>query len=152
MQYDASPDERFEHRLSEPRPPGFHAMRNLWAPVSRVLRGPMMRLLDVGAALEMRERWGPSAPLRFGLEIEDAVVPENNGRFRVDFDGSRVSMARGDAHPLLSLPVAVLAQIFTGELHIGETVQAGLARSSDDMSAVDALFRVDRCFRLLDEF
>jgi predicted acetyltransferase len=152
VQYDAAPDELFEHRLSEPRPPGFHVVRNLWAPVARSIRGPMLRLLDVPRALEMREQWGPAAPLRFGLQLDDPIVPGNSGEFVVDFDGARVRVERGSSHPRLTLPVAVLAQLFAGELQVRQALSLGRAHSTDDTSAIDTLFRVDRCFRLLDEF
>src|SRR5690606_10898299 len=41
IQYEASPDEHFAHRLIEPRAPGYHLARYLWAPVGRIIRGPM---------------------------------------------------------------------------------------------------------------
>jgi predicted acetyltransferase len=152
IQYDASPDERFSHRLTEPRPPGFHLTRNAWAPVARVIRGPMLRILDVKSALEARLRWGPAAPLRFGLEVRDAQVPENDGSFVIDFDGGAAAVARGSARPLLRLSAAVLAQVFAGELRVTEALMLGLAEAEGDVGTVDGLLRVDRCFRLLDEF
>jgi predicted acetyltransferase len=152
VQYDASPDELFEHRLSEPRPPGFHLTRNLWAPTARLIRGPMLRLLDVPQALQLRERWGPAAPLRFGIEVSDPLVADNDGAFEVDFDGSRVTVKRGGVRPLLRLPVAVLAQVFAGELRVRHALTLGRASADGDVSTIDTLFRTDRCFRLLDEF
>jgi predicted N-acetyltransferase YhbS len=151
VQYDASPDELFEHRLSEPRPPGFHLTRNLWAPTARLIRGPMLRLLDVGRALELRERWGPTAPLRFGLDVTDPLAPDQPP-LHADFDGSRVHVKRGTARPCLRAPLAVMSQIFAGELRVHQAVALGRAAGDGDLSSIDALFRVDRCFRLLDEF
>jgi predicted acetyltransferase len=152
IHYEASPDERFAHRLSEPRTPGFHPARYLWAPVARIIRGPMMRILDVRHALEKRVRWGPAAPMRFGLHLLDELVPENEGPFEVEYDGGRAAVKRGAVRPLLRLPVATFAQVFAGELSVREALNIGLAECDGDASAVDALFRVDRCFRLLDEF
>lgn len=153
IHYDATPDERLAHRLTEPRTPGFHPARYLWAPVARVIRGPMLRVLDVRAALTKRMRWGQSAPVRFGLHVLDDVLPENEGPFDVDYDGAHVSLAPGSsAGPLLRLPIATLAQVFAGELTVVEALRLGLAEADGDASAIDALFRVDRCFRLLDEF
>lgn len=153
IHHDATPDERFAHRLSDPRIPGFQPARYLWAPVARVIRGPMLRVLDVRAALAKRVRWGPSAPVRFGLHVLDELVPENEGPFDVDYDGARVGIARGStARPLLRLPVTTLAQVFAGELTVAEALRLGLAEAEGDASAIDALFRVDQCFRLLDEF
>jgi predicted acetyltransferase len=152
VQYDAAPDELFEHRLTEPRPPGFHYTRNLWAPTARLIRGPMLRLLDVGRALEMRERWGSAEPLRFGLEVIDPLIPANEGPLQIDFDGRRAHVRPGSAQPLLRLPASVLAQIFAGELSVTQAVSLGRATAEGDVSSIDALFRADRCFRLLDEF
>jgi predicted acetyltransferase len=153
VHYEASPDERFLHRLSDPRVPGHHPARYLWAPVARVIRGPMLRLLDVRAALERRSRWAPVAPLRFTLEVVDEIVPDNDGTWSVDFDGRRARAERGAAvRPLLRLPVTTLAQVFAGETTVTEALTLGLAEADGDVSAIDALFRVTSCFRLLDEF
>src|SRR5690606_31653759 len=56
--YDATPDEHFALRLTDPRPPGYRGARRLWATVARVIRGPMLRILHVPAAIEKRRRWG----------------------------------------------------------------------------------------------
>jgi predicted acetyltransferase len=152
VHYDASPDEKFEHRLLDPRTVGYSLHRLAWAPVARSVRGPMMRLLDVAGALQQRVHWGPARPMSFGLEVRDAIVPENDGSLVVDFDGDRASVRRGSARPLLRLPVAVLAQVHAGELGIKDALALGLAEHDGDVAAVDALFRSDRCFRLMDEF
>ena len=151
--YDASPDENFAHRLADPRPPGYRSARHLWAPVHRSIRGPMLRVLDVPAALERRVRWGPSAPLRFSLEIDDGIVPENAGPFGLDFDGRAVRVTRGkNARPTLRTSSAGFAQIFAGEVSVMSAISLGIASVDGDASSIQALFRTDRCFRLLDEF
>ncbi|MGH7449379.1 MAG: GNAT family N-acetyltransferase, partial [Longimicrobiales bacterium] len=153
IHYDASPDERFGHRLSDPRTPGFRPARYLWAPVARLIRGPMLRVLDVRGAIEKRVRWGPAAPMSFRLHVLDGVVPENEGPFAVEYDGSRAGVTRGTgARPLLRLPAAAFAQVYAGELSVREALNLGLAEADGDASTIDGLFRVDRCFRLLDEF
>jgi predicted acetyltransferase len=152
VQYDAPPDEHFAHRLTEPRPPGFHLTRNAWAPVARLIRGPMLRIIDVQAAFAARQRWGPAAPLRFGLEISDTGLPENDGAFIVDFDGRAAELRRGSARPLLRLRMSVLSQIFAGELSVEDALMLGLAESDGGLSTVDSLLRADRGFRMLDEF
>jgi predicted acetyltransferase len=150
--YDATPDEHFEHRLADPRPPGFRSARYLWAPVYRAIRGPMLRVLEVPAAVERRARWGPVAPLRFGLEVIDDVVPENTGPFVVDFDGRRANVTRGAARPALRTSARGFAQLFAGELQLTDAIRLDLAEVSGDASTIGALFRTDSCFRLLDEF
>jgi predicted acetyltransferase len=153
VHYDAVPDERFDHRLSEPRTPGFQPARYLWAPVARVIRGPMLRILDVRNALQERQRWGGAAPMKFALGVIDPLVPDNEGPFQIDFDGGRTIVRRGaGARPLLRLPAAAFAQVFAGEVSVREALNLGIAECDGDASAIDSLFRVDRCFRLLDEF
>jgi predicted acetyltransferase len=162
VHYDAAPDERFAHRLREPRPPGYTAARSLWAPVARVIRGPMLRIIDVQKALEQRARWGASSPLRFTLQLHDPLVPENEGPFVVDYDGARATLRRdvpvavssqpgNGGRPALRIGAAMFAKVFAGELSVQDALNLG-AECDGDASTIDALFRVDRCFRLLDEF
>jgi predicted acetyltransferase len=150
--YDATPDEYFEHRLADPRTPGFRSARYLWAPVYRCIRGPMLRILDIPAAIEQRLRWGPADPLRFGLEVGDDIVPENNGPFTIDFDGRRATVSRAATRPTLRTSARGFAQIFAGELQVTDAVRLDLAEVAGDAFSITALFRSDRCFRLLDEF
>jgi predicted acetyltransferase len=151
--YEAMPDEHFAHRLMDPRPPGFQSVRYLWAPTARVIRGPMLRMLDVRRALQGRHRWGPAgSPMQFGLELLDPIVPENAGPFVVEFDGRNVAVREGSAMPLLRMPVSVLARLYAGELGVLDALRLGLAEEEGDASGVDALFRTRSRFRLLDEF
>jgi predicted acetyltransferase len=153
VQYDASRDERFDLRLVEPRPPGFRTARYLWTPVARVIRGPMLRVLDVQAALEQRAQWRSGTPVRFTLSVSDDLVPENRGPFLVDFNGDRVAVERGSTTGFaLRCTAPLFAQIFAGELTVAEGMSLGGAEATGDVSAIDALFRTARCFRLLDEF
>jgi predicted acetyltransferase len=153
IRYDAAPDERFDHRLTDPRPPGYRTERSLWTPTYRAIRGPMLRVLDVAAALERRVRWGSAPPLRFGVEIVDDIITDNAGPFTVDFDGSRAAVTRGRAaRPSLSTDMQTFTQIFAGELLVTEAISLGTAQVSGDASSLNVVFRADRCFRLLDEF
>lgn len=152
VQYEATPQEHFMHRLAEPRPPGFHLARNLWAPVHRALRGPMLRVLNVKAALEQRRRWNGAPPLRFGLQVADDVVEANAQPLTVDFDGSAARVSAGAAAPMLRISAPAFAQVYAGELTVRAALQLGTAQCDGDASAINALFRTDRSFRLLDEF
>jgi hypothetical protein len=84
--------------------------------------------------------------------VDDPLVPENRGPFHVEYDGCRCTVSRGRTTPLLRAPAPVLAQVFAGELRVMEAVRMRLAEADGDLSAIDALFRTDSCFRLLDEF
>jgi predicted acetyltransferase len=159
VRYDALPEEQFDLLLSEPRPPRFRGARTLWAPVAQRIRGPMLRVLDVRAALEGRVAWPRVAPFSFSLRVPDPELPENEGTWLVRFDGTDVhcdaAAADGAAAPDLELPAAAFAQLYVGELRATDAVRLGLGRGTaapDALAAVDALFHSCRTLRLLDEF
>jgi predicted acetyltransferase len=154
IHYDATPDEHFAHRLIDPRPPGFRGARRLWAQSARIIRGPMVRVLDVAAALERRREWGPAPPLAFTLELSDPELPENGGPFHVEHDAGAVSATPGrtDARNVLRTDAPTFAQIYCGELGVLDARRLGCAEVTGDAAAIDALFRARRRFRLLDEF
>lgn len=88
----ARPEERFGDRLRDPRPPGSSSARSLYFPTARIVRGPMLRILDVAAALRARP-WreadaggGPAATLR--ITLRDPQRPENEGPWTVRLDGA----------------------------------------------------------------
>lgn len=90
----ARPEERFGDRLRDPRPPGASGARSLYFPVGRIIQGPMLRILDLPAAMARRRwfdgsgTWRAGAPraagsLAFGLEVSDDLRPENGGAWTV---------------------------------------------------------------------
>jgi predicted acetyltransferase len=160
VRYDAGVAERFEHRLTEPRPPGFARTRTLYFPVARIIAGPMVRVLDVAAALAAR---GPAAPAaargaRIGVEVRDEVLPENRGPWRWTVGegvrpaepGELETGAGTDA--AVRTDAATFAQIYAGELAPSEAGTLGLAESTGDAAVLDLAFRASAPFRLLDEF
>jgi predicted acetyltransferase len=152
--YEASPDEHFALQLRDPRPAGFKPGRGLWDPVARVLRGPMLRLLDVRAALERRRGWGAAPPFSFVLAARDAELPDNTLPIRVDWDGSRmdVDTPGGGVRTRLEADIATLSQIYAGELKVSAAQRIGAAVVEGDLAALDALFAPPRAFRLYDDF
>jgi len=52
VQYDALPGEHFHQLLDDPRIPGRAGARTLWFESATLLRGPMLRVLDVDGVLE----------------------------------------------------------------------------------------------------
>jgi predicted acetyltransferase len=163
VQYDAAPDEHFAHRLAEPRPPGFRPARELWDPVARVIRGPMLRVLDVEAALRARRCWGDAGAASFTVELLDRELPENEGPWEVRLggagsgaevgrtEGGRGGPARG-AGTRLSTDATGFAAILGGELGVAVAVRLGLAEAAGDVAALDRAFRAPAAFRLYDEF
>jgi len=153
VRYDATPHEHFALRLADPRLSGSRPARALWAPVARIIRGPMLRILDVTAAFERRQSWGPAVPHRVALDVRDPELPENAGPFTIDFDGRSATVTTGrDADVLLRTDAATLAQLYAGEIGVSAAVRLGSAQADGDVSAVDAMLRSDSSFRLLDVF
>jgi predicted acetyltransferase len=157
VHYDAVAGEHFGHRLMDPRPPSYRPARWLWAETATMLRGPMVRVLDVRKAMERRLEWGPTSPIAFTLEVEDGEVPSNAGPWRVECDGERVRIEqvtgrRADEAGTLHIEVGAFSQLFVGELDVGSAVRLGRARVEGDGSRIAAVFGPLKSFRLLDEF
>jgi predicted acetyltransferase len=94
---------------------------------TEVLDEGWLRLVDVERALAARSWRGE--PLV--LEIEDTVLPDNAGRYRVGPDGAE----RTDAAPDVRLDVAALAMIYTGGWLPSTLVNAGLVTVADPATA-----------------
>lgn len=158
IRYDARPDERLDLLLRDPRAPGAGRARALWFPTARRIRGPMLRVLDVPAALAGRRRWGRERGIALALEIvvHDDVVPENRGPWEVviEDDGAHVH-PRGAAtgyDARLELDAATFAQIYAGEFEPSTAARLGLARIDGAADALDRVFAPESPFWLLDEF
>lgn len=92
--YDALPGEAFHRRLVHPRVRGSKAGRGLWFHSAQLLRGPMLRILDLGAALGGDHEGA-------ALQIRDGQLAANQGRWE---HGSRVDEALApDRGPVLSI-------------------------------------------------
>ena len=72
----------------------------------------MTRVVNVKAALEMMRR--PSGEGSYVIEVEDANIAANNGRYLVEFaqGETRVSLTKKEAHLRCDIPV--LSQLVTG--------------------------------------
>jgi predicted acetyltransferase len=101
----------------------------------RVGDGLWVRLVDVGAALAARA-YGDSGPVV--LEVEDAFLPENAGRWRLA--GGRAE--RTDEGADLALDVGELGAVYLGGFGFGELVRAGTVREVKEGAAAraDAMF------------
>lgn len=157
IRYDALPEERLDLLLEDPRPRGYRPQRVLWAPTARILRGPMLRVLDLKGLLEARPEWPAVPPFDLALQLRDELLPENEGPWHVAFDGRRVTCTRTDGRPdavaaTLTIDAAGFAQVFAGELRAGDAARLGMAEVSGDVDGLDALFHSERTLRLLDEF
>jgi predicted acetyltransferase len=104
----------------------------------RVGDGLWIRPVDVGAALSARAYGGDGAIV---LEVEDAFLPENAGRWRVAGGAAE----RTDDAPDLALDVGELGSLYLGGFTFGELVRSGLVRELREGGAAhaDALFRTE---------
>ncbi|HEY8468793.1 MAG TPA: GNAT family N-acetyltransferase [Longimicrobiales bacterium] len=156
VRYDARRSERMTLRLADPRPPGFHPARALWFPTAMALRGPMLRVLDVRAALAARSYGDDDSAIHGTLEIEvrDEQLPENRGPWRLELspDGAEVRRANGRADARLVTDPATFAQIYAGELSPGVAAWLGRAEVEGAVRLLDRAFVASEPFWLLDEF
>ncbi len=154
--YEARPDEHFERWLDDPRPPRFpKPSRPLWDPIATILRGPMLRVLDVPAALQAR-RWAPTAgTLRLRIEVRDAELPENLGPWLADVHDERAALVQGPcntADAAFTADASTFARIWTGEIRASEAAVAGHAEVDDPDRLLDTALAVPHAFWLPDEF
>ena len=104
----------------------------------RVGDGLWVRLVDVGAALSARA-YGDDGPVV--LEVADAFLPENAGRWRVA--GGKAERTDDDAD--LALDVGELGSAYLGGFTFAELVRAGTVRQLRNGGAAraDAVFLTD---------
>ncbi len=117
--YDALPGEDFHQRLAHPRTEGTGSPRGLWFHSAAILRGPMLRVLNMAAIMqgtdEAERVAGVGSAGEFGLHVRDGQLPENQGIWK---DGERIAdTPGGTAAPVLSIgdaTTAVLRGTLTG--------------------------------------
>ncbi len=103
--YDALPGEGLHRVLSHPERPGAPRTRGLWFESARILRGPMLRILDVEALLGGGEGVNGDGAL---LAVRDPQIPDNEGVWRAGTQGARkVQDKPGDG----ALPVSLATDL-----------------------------------------
>ncbi|MGZ8782655.1 MAG: GNAT family N-acetyltransferase [Gaiellaceae bacterium] len=120
-------DHPLFHQLSYPRRMQMRVGDGLW-----------VRLVDVGAALSARSYGSDEAVV---LELEDAFLPENAGRWRIAAGAAE----RTEDEAGLALDVGELGAVYLGGFTFGELVRAGEVRelSPGAAMAADAVFATD---------
>ena len=101
--------------------------------------GLWVRLIDVGAALELR-RYTHSGSLV--LEVRDELCPWNDGRFRLEGSAEGAACRASTSSPDLALAVSDLSSAFMGAVSFSTLAQAGLV----DELTPGALMRADGMF------
>jgi predicted acetyltransferase len=104
----------------------------------RIGDGLWCRLVDVGGALSGRSYTSDGELV---LEVADAFLPDNSGRWRLA--GGEVS--RTDAEADLALNVTELGSVYLGGFTFAELARAGLVRElkPGGLERADAVFRTD---------
>lgn len=99
----------------------------------------MTRILDVAAALQQRGYpRGVSALL--DLELTDQILPENDGRWRVEVGDGAVQVKRGGSGAL-KMDVAALSPLYTGfESAAALALQGRVSGDADSLAIADSLF------------
>lgn len=117
-------DHLLLHQLVYPRRMQLRAGDGLW-----------VRLVDLPAALAARSYGGDGAIV---LDVRDAFLPENEGRWRLERGG----VERTDEEPDLELDVGELGSVYLGGFTFGELVRAGVVREAREGGAAraDAIF------------
>lgn len=142
--YDALPGENFHRRLAHPRTASSSMTRGLWFHSAAILRGPMFRILNLGALLSYGDG-GETAPpngvpegWHRTMQVRDGVLGENQGRWE---GGARVD--------------ATLSTVGNGVLSIGEVTAHFLEGRLPGQPAPPSAWRPNlglRDIRLLDQF
>ena len=137
---NARPDEPLRHLLSNPR-----ALR------TEISDGIYVRIVDIAAALNAREYM---SDVDVVLEVEDAQVLSNNGRFRLAAGPEGAKLTKVRRKPDLSLSILELGAIYLGGVPLGDLHRAGRVTEHKNgaVAAVSAAFGWPRAPWCLDNF
>jgi predicted acetyltransferase len=90
---------------------------------------PMYRVLDVAAALSALRPGAGEGAGSFTLAVQDELVPDNRGPWRVTFEAGRVGVeAAGGVEPDLTLPIDAFTQALLGEPDLAAVAAQGSVR------------------------
>jgi predicted acetyltransferase len=102
----------------------------------------MLRVVDIEKAVAARPA-GPGAPDgMFSVAVTDAAAPWNQGTWRVESSGGKLSARKTDGHAELAMEAATFAAVYDGFMRASDAVRSGLAEASDHKAALLA----DRIF------
>ena len=93
--------------------------------------GFMLRVVDVEQAIAARPPATDAPEGAFTVHIADAAAPWNQGAWRIESAGGRLSATRADGAAGLSTDAAAFAAMYNGYLRPTEAVRSGLAQTSD---------------------
>jgi predicted acetyltransferase len=124
----AALDEPLPHLVSNPSALETHVSPGLW-----------IRLVDLPGALSARRY---AAPLDVVMDVTDALLPYNAGRWRLLGDSSFAHCERTDAAPDLSLETRILGAAYLGGVTLHSLAAAGLVveHTPGSLAAASAAF------------
>jgi len=99
----------------------------------------MFRLLDVSAALDARGYRDDIAHV-VSLAVEDELLPENRGPWRVAVEGGKASVESVD-NATMTIPIGTLSAIYTGFLSPSAARAVGLLEAGEsEIRALEGIF------------
>ncbi len=102
----------------------------------------MLRVVDVEAAVAARPA-APGAPDgAFTMAISDAAAPWNQGTWRIESSGGKLTARKADGAADLSMDAATFAALYDGFMRASDAVRSGLAEAAEQNAALLA----DRIF------
>jgi predicted acetyltransferase len=100
----------------------------------------MSRIIDVGRALELRG-YPEALECELELTVEDELLPENTGNYRLSVSGGRGSVVRVARAVGAWLDVRALSALYTGFLPPRELARAGVLQADErSLSALALIF------------
>lgn len=95
----------------------------------------MFRMLDVSRCFTVLR---PKTAGRFGMQVLDDIVPENDGMWSVQFDENKVEVSRGGA-PDFVIDIRQLTQSFFGDPSLSDLARMGLVTVKNPEAFENAL-------------
>ena len=129
-------------RADEPLP---LAVDEPWRIKMEHWHGFMLRLVDVEQAIAARPPAVNAPEGAFTIHLADAAAPWNQGLWRIECSGGRLTASRSEGAAALSTDAAAFAAMYNGYLRPTEAVRSGLAETSDPAAAglADRILAVD---------
>ncbi len=93
--------------------------------------GFMLRVVDVEKAVGARPPAAGAPEGAFTVHIADPSAPWNQGTWRIECEGGRLSARKTEETPELSTDASAFAAMYNGFLRPGEAARCGLADASD---------------------
>ncbi|MEX0800768.1 MAG: GNAT family N-acetyltransferase [Dehalococcoidia bacterium] len=107
--------------------------------------GFMLRIVDIEAAMGQRPPSADAPEGAFTVAISDAAAPWNQGTWRIECAGGKLSAAKTTGAAGLSTDAAAFAAMYNGYLRPSEAVRSGLAQGegAEAVALADRILGVD---------